>query len=206
MRKKLLVSSLGLLLFVSVLSVVPETDTEATQVNSTVWVRPTLQMVSPASLKDVIDSKPEIVASVNESIIVEPTTEEVVESTTEEITTEEVVVEEEVPVEPTTEEVTEEESETVTSESGMTYYGDFELTAYIETGNPCADGVYPSVGYTVACNDPNLWHKWIHIEGYGDYYVHDTGGMASNVIDIFVGSYDEAIQFGRRYASVSIIN
>lgn len=91
----------------------------------------------------------------------------------------------------------------------MTFYpyaGTYELTAYIETGNPCADGEYPQVGYTAACNDPNLWHKWIHIEGYGDFFVHDTGGMASNVIDLFVGSYDEAIQFGRREAEVYIIN
>lgn len=85
------------------------------------------------------------------------------------------------------------------------YVGHYELTAYIETGNPCADGVYPQVGYTVASNDPLLWHKWIHIEGYGDYYVHDTGGMSSNVIDIFMGSYDEAIEFGRREAEVYII-
>jgi 3D (Asp-Asp-Asp) domain-containing protein len=85
------------------------------------------------------------------------------------------------------------------------YAGHYELTAYIETGNPCADGVYPEVGHTAACNDPKLWHKWIHIEGYGDYFVHDTGGMASNVIDLFVGSYDEAIQFGRREAEVYII-
>lgn len=84
------------------------------------------------------------------------------------------------------------------------YMGCYELTAYIETGNPCADGVYPEVGYTVACNDSRLWHKWIYIEGYGDYYVHDTGGMANNVIDIFVASYDEAIQFGRRAANVYV--
>ena len=87
----------------------------------------------------------------------------------------------------------------------MAYYGCFELTAYIETGNPCADGVYPQVGYTAACNDKNLWHKWVHIEGYGDYYIHDTGGMANNVIDIFMASYDEAIQFGRRKGEVYII-
>lgn len=86
------------------------------------------------------------------------------------------------------------------------YAGCYELTAYIETGSPCADGVYPQVGYTVACNDPALWHKWIRIEGYGNYYVHDTGGMASDVIDIFMGSYDEAIQFGRRTAEVYIID
>ena len=64
----------------------------------------------------------------------------------------------------------------------------------------------PSAGYTVASNDPNLWHKWIYIEGYGDYYVHDRGGMASNVIDIFMGSYSECIQFGRRSANIYIYN
>lgn len=84
------------------------------------------------------------------------------------------------------------------------YMGKYELTAYIATGNPCADGVYPEVGHTVASNDPALWHKWIEIEDYGTYYVHDTGGMATNVIDIFVGSYDEAIQFGRRSANVYV--
>lgn len=86
-----------------------------------------------------------------------------------------------------------------------TLLGTYELTAYIATGNPCADGVYPQTGHTAACNDPALWHKWIEIEGYGTYYVHDTGGMASNVIDLFMGSYDEAISFGRRNAEVYII-
>ena len=85
------------------------------------------------------------------------------------------------------------------------YMGEYELTAYIATGNPCADGVYPQVGYTVASNDPNLWHKWIRIDGYGDYYVHDRGGMATNVLDIYMGSYDEAMQFGRRTSEVYVI-
>ena len=98
------------------------------------------------------------------------------------------------------------EEEIVESEQTSSVVGTYELTAYIATGNPCADGVYPQVGYTAACNDPNLWHKWVHIDGYGDYFIHDTGGMASNVIDIFVSSYDEAIQFGRRTATVSIID
>ena len=86
-----------------------------------------------------------------------------------------------------------------------TYMGCYELTAYTWTGNPCADGVYPSEGYTVASNDPSLWHKWIRIDGYGEYYVHDTGGMATNVIDVYVGGYSEAIQFGRRKADIYII-
>lgn len=97
-----------------------------------------------------------------------------------------------------TEELTPEESEGA-------YWGFYELTAYIETGSPCADGVYPQTGYTAACNDPTLWHKWVYIEGYGKYYIHDTGGMANNVIDIYMGSYEEAIEFGRREAKVYVI-
>lgn len=93
------------------------------------------------------------------------------------------------------------------TQDGMTYLGTYELTAYIETGNPCADGVYPSVGYTVACNDPSLWHRWIYIEGMGQYYVHDVGGMPSyNIIDVYLGTYDACIQFGRQSANVYLMN
>lgn len=92
------------------------------------------------------------------------------------------------------------------SDGNYTYYGVKELTAYIATGNTCADGVMPQVGYTVASNDPALWHKWIYIEGVGDRYVHDTGGMSSSVVDIFVGSYSEAIQFGRQSAKIYVYN
>ena len=86
-----------------------------------------------------------------------------------------------------------------------TFVGNYDLTAYVATGSPCADGSYPQVGYTVASNDPALWHKWIEIEGHGIFYVHDTGGMSSSVIDIFVGSYGEAVQFGCRNANVYIV-
>lgn len=85
------------------------------------------------------------------------------------------------------------------------FYSTYELTAYIATGNPCADGVYPVVGYTAASNDPNLWHKWVYIEGLGRRYIHDTGGMPSNVIDIFTDTYDNAIMFGRQVANIYII-
>lgn len=132
-----------------------------------------------------------------EALPAEPTDDEIVvdlieaykedETATTAEATEEIEVEEATPAEPVLE-----------------YAGNYELTAYIATGNPCADGVFPSVGFTVASNDPKLWHKYIEIEGYGTFYVHDTGGMSSNVIDIFVASYDEAIQFGRRSADVYI--
>lgn len=114
----------------------------------------------------------------------------------EEQTTEEVY--EVVEVEPI-EEVTE-----VQNENGYTYLGYYELTAYCPTGNPCANGNYPTVGYTVACNSLALGTR-IYIEGYGEYVVEDTGGMGGGVIDIFMGTYDECIQFGRQGANVYIV-
>jgi 3D (Asp-Asp-Asp) domain-containing protein len=88
-----------------------------------------------------------------------------------------------------------------------TYLGTYTLTAYCATGSPCADGAYPQCNYTIACNDPSLWHRWIYIEGYGTYFVHDTGGMPSGgIIDVFVGSYDEAISFGVRSANCYLVN
>lgn len=93
----------------------------------------------------------------------------------------------------------------MSSPEGMTYYSNMELTAYVWTGNPCADGVYPAEGFTAACNDPNLWHKWVYIDGVGLRYIHDTGGMASNVIDIYLESYDACVSFGRQTANVYIL-
>ena len=86
----------------------------------------------------------------------------------------------------------------------MSLVGTYQLTAYIATGNCCASGVYPTVGRTVACNSLPLGTR-IYIEGYGEYVVEDTGGMGGGVIDVFVGSYGEAISFGRRSANVYII-
>ena len=114
----------------------------------------------------------------------------------------------------TSEYVTEEEciigeatSEYVTEKEVVSqeYVGNFELTAYTWTGNPCADGEYPISSHTVACNNPALWHEWIYIEGYGTYYCHDRTGVSSNVIDIYMDDYDSCIQFGRQSAKVYII-
>lgn len=79
------------------------------------------------------------------------------------------------------------------------YLGCYITTAYHWTGNPCADGVYPELGYTVACNDPNLWHRWVYIDGVGARYVHDRGGMSSYAhLDIYLGDRDSCINWGRR--------
>lgn len=85
-----------------------------------------------------------------------------------------------------------------------TYLGTYQLTAYEWTGNPCANGNYPTCCYTVACNSLPLGTK-IYIEGYGYFTVEDRGGMANNVIDIYMGDYNSCIQFGRRSASVYIV-
>ena len=91
-----------------------------------------------------------------------------------------------------------------------TYYAHYECTAYESTGKTCADGVYPCEGVTVASNDPNLWHKVIEISGTGTdydglYYVHDKGGMATNVVDVFIDDYSKCKQFGRRSADIYIV-
>ena len=147
-------------------------------------------------LQKELDKLSEAKIEIKESIEKQITTEE---ATTEEIiTTEEITTEEQITEAPITEEI--EQS------SNGTYLGTYTLTAYMETGNPCADGAYPQVGYTCACNDPSLWHKWIYIEGYGNYYVHDVGGMPSyNIIDIYLGTYDACVQFGCQSANIYVI-
>lgn len=91
------------------------------------------------------------------------------------------------------------------TESHMTYVGHYELTAYEWTGNPCANGNYPTAGYTVACNSLPLGTR-IYIDGYGYYTVEDTGGMSDNVVDIYMGDYDTCIQFGRQGGDVYIVD
>lgn len=96
------------------------------------------------------------------------------------------------------------------SESGESgnYVGYYNLTAYPWSDNPCADGVFPEVGITAACNDPALWYHWVYIEGYGTYFIHDTGNidvMGYDTIDIYMGDYDTCIQFGRQGANVYLV-
>lgn len=86
----------------------------------------------------------------------------------------------------------------------LEYAGIFELTAYEWTGNPCANGNYPTTGYTVASNYFPLGTR-LYIEGMGEYTVEDRGGMADNVIDIYMEDSGVCIEFGRRQAGVYII-
>lgn len=71
------------------------------------------------------------------------------------------------------------------------YLGSFKCTGYVATGNTCANGNYPTSGYTIASNSLPMGTR-VYIEGIGERVVEDTGGMANNVIDVFVDSTSEA--------------
>ena len=90
-------------------------------------------------------------------------------------------------------------------EPSREYLGTYELTAYAWTGSPCANGNYPTCGYTIASNSIPMGSR-VYIEGYGEYVVEDCGGMADNVIDVYMGDYDSCIQFGRRTAKVYLLH
>lgn len=98
-----------------------------------------------------------------------------------------------------------EEQPVIDNSPSYTYLGSYSLTAYEWTGNPCANGNYPTKWYTVACNSLSLGTR-IYIEGYGEFVVEDRGGMNGSTIDVYLGDYNECIQFGRRSADVYIVN
>lgn len=80
------------------------------------------------------------------------------------------------------------------------YVGTFELTAYEWTGERMANGEYPYYG---ACaSNYFALGTVLYIEGYGTFTVCDRGGMADNVIDIYLGDPDACYEFGRRVADV----
>lgn len=78
-----------------------------------------------------------------------------------------------------------------------------EITHYTHTGNPTASGKYPVAGRTCASNYFSLGTR-LRING-DTYVVEDTGAMSKNVVDVFVDSYDEAIQKGRYVAEVEVL-
>lgn len=87
---------------------------------------------------------------------------------------------------------------------GWTDVGGFLLTAYEWTGKTCANGNYPTVGYTCASNYYPLGTR-LWIEGIGERVVEDTGGMGMNVVDIYMGDEETCIQFGVQEAQITVI-
>ena len=81
------------------------------------------------------------------------------------------------------------QTDTAPSQDG--YLGTYRCTGYVATGNACASGVMPESGVTIASNSLPMGTR-VYIEGIGERVVQDTGGMSSNVIDVFVDSTSEA--------------
>lgn len=81
-----------------------------------------------------------------------------------------------------------------------------EATAYTHTGNKTYTGVYPETGRTIAV-DPDVipLGSRVIIDGH-TYIAEDTGGaIKGNVIDIFLPTTEECIEWGRQVVEVVVI-
>ena len=187
--------------------VTTEATTEAEIATASV-ATPEEAMIEPEPTKEVVhcvtteqtstqeETTEEVTTEVFSATVEEITTLAVTEAETEEVTEEpttEEYIEPQEPEEPAPPEEPSEPEAPVeeTAESNMTYLGTYYITGYTATGSACANGNYPTSGYTCASNSLPMGTV-IYIEGIGTRVVEDRGGMASNVIDVFVDSTSEA--------------
>ncbi|MDO7789137.1 3D domain-containing protein [Desulforamulus aquiferis] len=80
----------------------------------------------------------------------------------------------------------------------------FVATAYCHTGNQTKTWTWPEVGRTLAV-DPSVipLGSKVYIEGIGWRVAEDTGGLIKgNIIDLYMASEAEALQWGRREVRV----
>ena len=87
--------------------------------------------------------------------------------------------------------------------SEMTYMGAWRITAYAYTGSPCANGNYPTAGYTVACNSLPFGTQ-IYVEDVGFRTVEDRGpvSLGSEWCDLYLGDYNSCVQWGSQQKRV----
>lgn len=99
----------------------------------------------------------------------------------------------------------EEEGE-IEEDNGLIYLGEYEITAYEWTGNPCANGNYPTEGYTAACNSLPFGTV-LYIEGVGYRTIEDRGAEwhSDFWVDVYMGDEWTCNQFGRQYLNVYIV-
>lgn len=77
------------------------------------------------------------------------------------------------------------------------------VSAYTHSSQPMANGEWPHVG-AVAADDLPFGTRVI-VNGR-TYIVKDRfGGGYTNRLDIFMNSYEEAIQFGRQWLEVEVL-
>ena len=98
--------------------------------------------------------------------------------------------------EPIVEEVVEVE------ETNNHYVGTFSITAYTWTGNTMANGEYPYYGSVASCDFP--LGTTLYIENVGNFIVNDVC-PTSGVIDVYMNTYEECINFGRQYCNVYVM-
>ena len=91
-------------------------------------------------------------------------------------------------------------------EPQMTYLGNWSITAYTHTGNSCANGNYPTDGYTIAHNTLPFGTQ-VYIEGVGYRTVEDRGPgyLGSEWCDIFMDSYGACVQWGMQNRDVYLV-
>lgn len=82
-------------------------------------------------------------------------------------------------------------------------YGTYQITAYTWTGNTMANGEYPYVGCAASCDFPI--GTQLYIEGIGTFIIKDVC-PTSGVVDIYMNTYDECMNFGRQTAVVHVID
>ena len=81
-----------------------------------------------------------------------------------------------------------------------------KATAYTHTGNQTATGTWPKVG-TIAV-DPRVipLGTRVYVVGYGYAVAEDTGGaIKGNIIDLFMETENQCINWGRRNVTVYIL-
>lgn len=80
------------------------------------------------------------------------------------------------------------------------------MTAYEWDGTRCANGNYPTVGYTVACNSLPLGTK-VYIDGIGYRTVEDRGATwhDDNWMDLYLGDVAACNEFGVQDRDVYLV-
>lgn len=85
----------------------------------------------------------------------------------------------------------------------FSYLGEWHVTAYAWTGMPCANGEYPEINYTIACNSLPLGTE-VFIEGVGFRTVEDRGPtyMGNEWCDLYLEDVTDCINWGSQYLKI----
>lgn len=83
------------------------------------------------------------------------------------------------------------------------YLGNYFITAYEDSGRACANGNYPTVGYTVAHNSLPFGTV-VYIDGVGYRIIEDRGPsyLGDEWLDIYLGDPSACYQWGEQHLDV----